>query len=42
MAGAFKKAQTLRSPKTLAMKTANGYTEFTVPRLSDYELVVVE
>lgn len=42
IAGAFKTAKTLRAPGSLAVKIDKGYTEFTIPRLSDYELVVLE
>ena len=42
VAGSFHSAKTVRSPGALAVRTAQGYTEFTVPRLSDYELVVLE
>ena len=39
--GNFRSAQTVRSPGTLAVRTAGGYSEFTIPRLSGYELVVL-
>jgi hypothetical protein len=42
VAGVFKTANTLRAPGSLAVKIDKGYTEFTIPRLSDYELVVLE
>jgi hypothetical protein len=42
VAGTFHSAKTVRSPGALAVRAAQGYTEFTVPRLSDYELVVLE
>jgi hypothetical protein len=41
IAGNFGSAQTIRSPGTLAVRAASGYSEFTIPRLSDYELVVL-
>jgi hypothetical protein len=42
VAGVFKTAKTLRSPGNLSIKVNEGYTEFTIRRLSDYELVVLE
>jgi hypothetical protein len=42
VAGAFKTAKTLRAPGSLAVNVDKGYTEFTIRRLSDYELVVLE
>ncbi len=42
VAGAFKTARTLRTPGNLAVKVNNGYSEITIPNLSDYELVVLE
>jgi hypothetical protein len=42
LAGAFKSARTLRTPGKLAIKVSNGYAEFTLPQLNDYELVVLE
>jgi hypothetical protein len=41
LAGSFTHAQSLRSPAQLPVKVSEGYTEFTIPRLNDYELVVV-
>lgn len=40
--GHFKTARTLRSPGSLAVKSLNGYSEFTIPRLSDYEVIVLD
>jgi hypothetical protein len=40
--GSFRSAKTVRSPGVLAVGAAQGYSEFTVPRLSDYELIVLE
>lgn len=40
--GGFKTAKTLRTPGNLTIKQRNGYTEFTIPKLTDYELVVLE
>jgi len=42
VAGVFKSAKTLRTPGSLAIKVDKGYTEFTIPHLSDYELVVLD
>ncbi len=40
--GHFKSGKTIRSPGSLTMRASQGYTEFTIPRLADYELVVLE
>jgi hypothetical protein len=42
LAGTFKIAKTERSPATLTVHLSGGRTEFTVPRLFDYEIVVLE
>jgi putative glycosyl hydrolase-like family 6 (GHL6) protein len=42
VAGVFRTAKTLRTKSDLEVKVKDGYTEFTIPRLSDYELVVLE
>jgi hypothetical protein len=42
VAGRFSSANTVRSPGTLPVRASQGYSEFTVPRLADYELVVLE
>ena len=42
VAGQFSTAKTVRSPGTLKVQVSQGYSEFVVPRLSDYELVVLE
>ena len=42
IAGAFKTARSLRTPGALAIKERNGYVEFTAPKLTDYELIVLE
>jgi hypothetical protein len=42
IAGAFKTAKTVRRPGSLEVRVDKGYTEFTIPHLSDYELVVLE
>ena len=42
VAGAFKTAKTLRTPRSLTVRLNQGYSEFTIPQLSDYELVVIE
>jgi hypothetical protein len=41
MAGTFNHARTLRTPANLSVKVSGGYSEFTIPRISDYEMVVV-
>ena len=42
VAGAFKKAVTIRHARELPVRVQAGYTDITVPRLDDYELVVLE
>jgi hypothetical protein len=42
VAGAFKHARTVHSVGKLPVTVSGGRTSFTVPRLSDYELVVLE
>jgi hypothetical protein len=42
VAGSFHSAKTIRSPGVLAVRAVEGYSEFTLPKLSDYELVVLE
>ncbi len=42
LAGAFTQAQSVRSPGTIAIRRSGEYSEFVVPRLTDYELVVVQ
>jgi hypothetical protein len=42
VAGAFHTAKTLRTPASLSITVDKGSAEFTIPRLSDYELVVLE
>ena len=42
IAGNFRSAQTIRSPGALAVRAAGGYCEFTIPRLSGYELVILD
>jgi len=39
--GSFANAKSLRSPAHLPVKVTGGYTELTLPQLTDYELVVV-
>jgi hypothetical protein len=41
LAGTFSSAQSLRSPASLSVRAEGGYSEFVLPRLSDYELIVV-
>ena len=42
VAGTFKSAKTVRSPGAVAVRASQGYTELTIPQLSDYELLVLE
>jgi hypothetical protein len=42
VAGNFRTAKGIRSPGELPVRTDGGYSELTVPRLADYELVVLE
>jgi hypothetical protein len=42
VAGAFKKARTLRTAGDLKLTSASGYGSFTLPELRDYEVVVLE
>jgi hypothetical protein len=42
VAGAFQSAKAVRSPGSIPVRAAKGYTEFTIPALKDYELVVLE
>jgi hypothetical protein len=42
IAGNFRSARTVRRPGALAVRSAGAYSEFTVPRLVDYELVVLD
>ncbi|HKD09158.1 MAG TPA: family 10 glycosylhydrolase [Bryobacteraceae bacterium] len=42
IAGSYKNAKSVREPKSLPVRVSGGYTEITLPRLSDYELVVLE
>ncbi len=42
VAGTFRSAKTVRSPGDVAVRTAGGYSEFTISGLYDYELVVLE
>ncbi len=41
VAGVFHSARTVRSLAALPVQSEDGFTEFTVPRLNDYELVVL-
>ena len=41
VAGGFQSATAIRAPGALPVRTSAGYTEFTIPRLGDYELVVL-
>jgi hypothetical protein len=42
IAGGFKSARTIRSPHNLPLHVSGGYSEFTIPELADYELVVLQ
>ena len=42
MAGAFSKARSLRSPGSIAVKKNGNYSEILIPKLSDYEAVVIQ
>jgi hypothetical protein len=42
IAGTFHNANTIREAAKLPLHVSDGYTEITVPRLDDYELVVLE
>ena len=42
IAGAFKSAKTVRTPGSIAIRANGGYSELTIPRLTDYELLVLE
>jgi hypothetical protein len=42
VAGGFKSAKTIRSPHSLPVHVADDYSEFTIPELADYELVVLQ
>lgn len=42
VAGRFKSAKTVRSPRRIALQVHEEYTVVTVPELADYELVVLE
>jgi hypothetical protein len=42
LAGEFQAAKAVRAPAALPVSVKDRYTEFAVPRLTDYELVVIE
>lgn len=42
VAGSFRTAKTIRSSGSLTVRVEQGYSEFTIPHLADYELVVLE
>ena len=42
VAGSFRRAITVRKPTELAVHQDDGFSEFTVPELSDYELVLLQ
>jgi hypothetical protein len=41
VAGQFQQASSLRTPEKLPIHFENGYSSFTLPRLTDYELIVL-
>ena len=42
LAGTFGSAKTVRNPAAIPVRHVDGSTELTIPRLADYELVVLE
>jgi hypothetical protein len=40
--GVFRKARSVRAPGDLPVRVEAGHTEFTIPALTDYELIVLE
>jgi hypothetical protein len=40
--GQFKTARTMRNPRSVAVELKGGRSSFTIPELTDYELVVLE
>ena len=40
--GRINAAKTVRTPGTLPVRVSGGFSEFTVPHLADYELVVLQ
>lgn len=40
--GQFKSARTVRAPRQIPVRIQEGHTAFTIPELTDYELVVLE
>lgn len=42
VAGRFRSVKAVRKPGSLAVRATGVYTEFTLPQLSDYELLVLE
>jgi hypothetical protein len=42
VAGTFQSAKTVRSPGTIDVHRNQGYSEFTIPHLADYEVVVLQ
>ena len=42
VAGSYRTAKTVRSPGALSIQSVPSYSEFVVPQLRDYELVVLQ
>ncbi|MBS1827683.1 MAG: hypothetical protein JST93_20380 [Acidobacteria bacterium] len=42
IAGSFHSGKTMRNPVALKLETAAGTTKFQLPKLVDYELIVLE
>jgi hypothetical protein len=42
VAGTFKSAKTVRTPGSMPVRATGRYSELTIPRLTDYELLVLE
>jgi hypothetical protein len=42
VAGSYKNAKAVRAQESLPVRMTGGYTELTLPRLSDYELLVLQ
>jgi hypothetical protein len=42
VAGQFRTAKTIRNPRQIDIETHEGHSVFTIPELSDYELVVLQ
>jgi hypothetical protein len=42
VAGSYRSARALRAARSLPPRQENGYTRFRLPRLFDYEVIVLE